>query len=143
LPETYVKTSSTDILLDTSALIAFLQGDGTGDEVRYVLKEGRGIVSAISVYELFAGVRSEARRDQRAQLLALTRVVPVDEPIARRGADLLSSLRRLGITIANEDLLIAATALERAVPILTGDARHFESVPGVRLVIPESGGIRS
>ena len=135
-----MKTSSTDILLDTSALIAFLQGDGTGDEVRYVLKEGRGIVSAISVYELFAGVRSEARRDQRAQLLALTRVVPVDEPIARRGADLLSSLRRLGITIANENLLIAATALERALPILTGDARHFESIPGVRLVIHESGG---
>jgi len=64
----------------------------------------------------------------------------VDEPIARRGADLYSSLRRLGITIANEDLLIAATAPERAVPILTGDARHFESIPGVRLLIPESGG---
>jgi len=138
-----VTTSSTDILLDTSALIAFLQGDGTGDEVRQVLKEGRGIVSAISVYELLAGVWSEARRDQRAQLLALTRVVPVDEPIARRGADLFSSLRRLGITIDNEDLLIAATALERNLSILAGSARHFESIPGVRLVIPESGGIGS
>lgn len=125
-----------DILLDTSALISFLCGGEVGRNVRTILEERRGVISAVSIYELFAGVRSEAHRDQRARLVAFTRVLPIDEAIARRGADLLTALRRRGITVDNEDLFIAATALERNVSVLTENIRHFDAIPDVRLMIP-------
>lgn len=125
-----------DILLDTSALISFLRGGEVGRNVRTILAERRAVISAVSIYELFAGVRSEAHRDQRAQLVALTRVLPVDEAVARRGADLFTALRRRGITVDNEDLFIAATALERNVSVLTENIRHFDAIPDVRLMIP-------
>ncbi|MDA3948224.1 MAG: type II toxin-antitoxin system VapC family toxin [Spirochaeta sp.] len=125
-----------DILLDTSALIAFLRGDGAGHDARKILAQGRAVISAISVYELFAGVRSEVHRGQRIELVALTRVVPLDEPISRRAADLFTALRRRGITVDNEDLIIAATALERGIAVLTENARHFEAIPDVRLALP-------
>jgi len=123
------------VLLDTSALISFLRGDGVGGEVRTILAERRGWISAISVYELFAGVRSETHRAQRERLVSLTRIVPVDEAIGLRGADLFTSLRARGITVDNEDLIIAATAFERDLAILTDNPRHFEAITGVRLVV--------
>jgi predicted nucleic acid-binding protein len=38
--------------------------------------------------------------------------------------------------VDNEDLIIAATALERDVAVLTENARHFEMIPEVRIVVP-------
>jgi predicted nucleic acid-binding protein len=127
-----------DILLDTSALIAFLRGDGTGHDARRILSRRCAVISAISVYELCAGVTSDTHRAQRIELVGLTRVVPVDGSIARRGADLFTALRRRGITVDNEDLIIAATALERDLAVLTENTRHFEMFPEVRLVVPEA-----
>jgi predicted nucleic acid-binding protein len=39
-----------------------------------------------------------------------------------------------GVTIAFEDLLIAATALELAFGVATGNVRHFQVVPGLTVV---------
>jgi predicted nucleic acid-binding protein len=125
------------ILIDTSGLISFLRGDPPGAQVRLLLTEQRGVISAISVYELFAGVRSEKHRGQRSRLVGLTRVLPVDDRIARRGAALFTSLRRQGITVDNEDLIIAATALEQDLALLSGNIRHFEAIPELRLMVPD------
>jgi predicted nucleic acid-binding protein len=38
------------------------------------------------------------------------------------------------VTIAFEDLLIAATALKLGFGVATGNVRHFEAVPGLSLV---------
>jgi predicted nucleic acid-binding protein len=38
--------------------------------------------------------------------------------------------------VDNEDLIIAATALERGIAVLTENARHFEAIPDVRLALP-------
>lgn len=38
------------------------------------------------------------------------------------------------MTIAFEDLLIAATALQLGFGIVTGNVRHFEQVPGLTVV---------
>ena len=39
-----------------------------------------------------------------------------------------------GVTIAFEDLLIAATALQLGFGVVTGNVRHFEVVPGLTVV---------
>jgi predicted nucleic acid-binding protein len=38
------------------------------------------------------------------------------------------------VTIAFEDLLIASTALQLAFGVVTGNIRHFEHIPGLKLV---------
>lgn len=40
----------------------------------------------------------------------------------------------LGVTIAFEDLLIGATALDPGVAVLTSNVRHFEVIPGLAVV---------
>ncbi|MBL8210525.1 MAG: hypothetical protein JNK87_07435, partial [Bryobacterales bacterium] len=39
-----------------------------------------------------------------------------------------------GITIAFEDLLIAATALQMGFGVITDNLRHFQQIPGLRVV---------
>lgn len=128
-------TDGTSVLVDTSALISYLRGDptGGGPEVRYALSHRQVYVSAICVFELLAGVRSEAHRAQRNRLISLARILPVDEAIARRAAELFTSLRRRGVTVDNEDLIVAATALEQDIPVLSGNVRHFDHIPGLHV----------
>lgn len=59
--------------------------------------------------------------------------MPVSEAIAEIFADRRSTLRRRGMPIADLDLLIAATAIEHDLTLLTHNRRHFERVPGLRL----------
>ncbi|MGH2530807.1 MAG: type II toxin-antitoxin system VapC family toxin [Thermomicrobiales bacterium] len=67
------------------------------------------------------------------RLLAGFAVLDVTEPIAERFAELRSLLRWDGNLIPDMDLLIAATALERDLTLLTRNLRHFERVPGLKL----------
>jgi predicted nucleic acid-binding protein len=39
-----------------------------------------------------------------------------------------------GITIAFEDVLIAAAALQLGFAVATGNVRHFEIIPGLRVI---------
>lgn len=43
-------------------------------------------------------------------------------------------MKRIGETRADNDLWIAATALHFDIPLATNNPRHFESVPGLRLL---------
>lgn len=121
------------ILLDTSVLIEFLSDGGRADDVEELIVNAKATISAISAYELLAGVRSVAHIEQRNELITLIHVVPVDRAIAGRAAELYTTLRASGVTIDNEDIMIAATALHLSLPVLTTNIRHFEAIPGLSL----------
>lgn len=40
-------------------------------------------------------------------------------------------MERLGITLGDADLRIAAIALARGLTVVTGNVRHFQRVPGL------------
>ena len=48
--------------------------------------------------------------------------------------DRFSDLRRMYPSLEHEDALIAASALARRMPLLTGNRRHFSVVAGLRLL---------
>jgi predicted nucleic acid-binding protein len=54
-------------------------------------------------------------------------------PIAERFAWLRSALRRQGMLIPDMDLLIAATALEHDLTLVTRNLSHFSRIPELRL----------
>ena len=61
---------------------------------------------------------------------------PVTVATATTAAGVWSDLTRAGTTIGAVDLLIAAAALERERSLATLDIRHFDRVPGLRVVTP-------
>ncbi len=98
-------------------------------------------VSVMTIAELHLGVLmagSDADRARRLQTVAGVEAtfdaLPVDLAVARRYAAIGQEARRLGCKPKVIDLIIAATASTRDVPVYTRD-RDFERIPGVEVVI--------
>jgi predicted nucleic acid-binding protein len=99
------------------------------------------VATSILVYgEVIEHVRGrpdfEARRDDLQALLGEVHPYPLDYSIMERYADLRRRMRPPygGGLIGDVDTLIAATALEHDLTLVTMD-RHFERVPDVKLML--------
>jgi tRNA(fMet)-specific endonuclease VapC len=103
-------------------------------------RPGRSI-SAVTVAGLVHGVARantpEIRDRLRASIDELKRHVPV-HPVTGDTAEIAGQLSgeqaAEGITIPADDLLIGASALEQGYAVVTLNARHFQHVPGLRVV---------
>jgi tRNA(fMet)-specific endonuclease VapC len=99
-------------------------------------------VAAITVAELWHGVERatlahKARRQQYLQrVLAPLAVAPYTELTAHEHARLWAQLEAAGKMIGAYDLIVAATALERGSAVATFNRRHFECVPGLKVIEP-------
>jgi predicted nucleic acid-binding protein len=60
-------------------------------------------------------------------------VLPVDEAVAYRAAEVQASLRPTSQMLDLRDLLIAATALVHGLSICSLNTEHFRRVPGLHL----------
>jgi predicted nucleic acid-binding protein len=108
-------------LLDTSVFIAREQ------ERELSSLPAQVAVSVVTLGELELGVLSaddDELRRRRADTLDLVRAadpLPVSEPVMSRFARLVSDCRREGVRAQVLDALIAATAVEHGLPVVTQD----------------------
>jgi hypothetical protein len=112
------------ILVDSDVLVHHLRGhrrlNAGGDELH---------VSAVTRAELFSGRAGEERRVRR--LLEPMTDLPVDAAIAERAGRL-----RRGTIRRSPDALIAATALQHRLTLITRNLRDFEGIRGLRVRLP-------
>ena len=103
--------------------------------------DGELFVSVVTVGEIERGIRQQRDKDNifaqrladwQAQLLLAyaDRILPITTPIARRWGLLSAELGR-----ADADVLIAATALEHGLTVVTRNERHFAPT-GVPILNP-------
>ena len=121
-------------IVDTSALIAYLRKEPPGEIVFGLLEQEAVIVPAVCVFELLAGVKSERHLQQRYQLLDLSEIAEIDREISEKAAELFTAFRSKGITIDNEDLLVAATSIIHDLPLLTANMKHFRNIKTIDLI---------
>jgi predicted nucleic acid-binding protein len=95
----------------------------------------------VTIVELTHGVQragTEERRQRRQAFVdELIRDVPVHPVMietARIAGRIEGDLAARGATTAFEDLLIAATALQLGFGVVTANVRHFEHIPGLKVV---------
>lgn len=116
-------TSSGAGLLDTSVFIAREDGRPVGE------LPDRVAISVVTIGELQLGVlnaKSGEVRARRADTLSLARAadpIPVSEAVMVTWARLVVDCRTAGIhrAVKLTDALIAATAIERGLPVITQD----------------------
>lgn len=116
-------TTQTAGLLDTSVFIARETGRPLGELPEHVA------VSVVTIGELQLGVLhapDDSSRARRGETLALARTadpIPISEAVMVAWARLVADCRSAGVhrTIKLTDALIAATAIEHGLPIVTQD----------------------
>jgi len=128
-------------VIDTSALVALERGVAGAAGLA---AEETVALPAIVLAEALVGVRladtpirAAERQKKIDTLVDRVAVVPFDEDVAARWADLFSELRNAGATIPSNDLAVAATALHLGFGVLVGPSgeAHFRRVPGLRVEV--------
>jgi tRNA(fMet)-specific endonuclease VapC len=127
-------------LVDTDWVIdAFIGTPESAHVLDRLSDDGLG-VSIISSGELFEGAFGfpdpQARLAQFRVLLNRFTTIPLSDPIMEVFARTRARLRRSGQLIPDMDLLIAATALNHDLTLVTRNRRHFDRIPDLTLYQP-------
>ena len=100
-------------------------------------------IAAITVAELWHGVERadvahKSRREQYLQrVLAPLPVAAYTHQTALEHARIWAQLEAAGKMIGAYDLIVAATAMERGSEVATFNRRHFDCVPGLKVIEPQ------
>lgn len=120
------------MLVDTDVLIWHLRG--YPQATRRLDELGTLTLSAISWLEVLQGMRNKAELVAVKKMLdkRSATLLPVTEAITLRAIELMESLT-LSHGLQMGDALIAATAIEHALPVLTANVKHFGAVQGLKV----------
>jgi predicted nucleic acid-binding protein len=122
---------SARLLIDTDVLIDYLRGQAQA--VAYLEDRAETLlVSAITVAELFAGVREGKERTALSAFLSAFEVVAVDAVIAERAGLFRRDYGRSHST-GLADALIAATAGHVQAQLVTLNRKHFPMLSDVHV----------
>jgi predicted nucleic acid-binding protein len=114
------------LLLDTTVLLDVLRARQNRRSILAELVAGGHLLSttAINIAEVYAGMRpgEEARTEA---FLSSLECYPINGVIARRAGALKSVWARKGRTLSLADMVIAATALEHSLALMTDNRRDF------------------
>lgn len=115
-----------DLLVDTDVFIDHLRGARP-----FVPGDSYVAYSVVTRCELFAGSRTDEGMVRR--LLDPFVEIPIERSIAEHAGRVR---RQLQVTMA--DALIAATALEKDLVLMTRNVRDFSGIPGLRVETPSA-----
>jgi tRNA(fMet)-specific endonuclease VapC len=140
-----VESTLVGLILDSTVVIA---GERRGHTVRQVLEQFKTsygeidvALSVVTIVELTHGIQragTDARRQRRQAFVdELIQDVPVHSvnlETAILAGRIEGAQATRGVTVAFEDLLISATALQLGFGVATSNVRHFQVVPGLTVV---------
>ena len=124
-------------LIDSDWVIDYLAGVPEALELLDRLADERIAISIVTYMEVYQGVeRSDEPKEAERQLASFLESVPllpISPAVARRCASLRETLRRQGRRVNNRalDLLIAATAIEHNLTLVSRNVRDYADVPGL------------
>jgi len=103
----------------------------------YLARYSQLTFSELSYFEILRGLLKKSASAQIAQFeefCSRSLVIPVSRPVLGRAAFLWSSGQRQGIVVDDADLIIAATAIEAGISIVTANPKHFRWIEGLDVI---------
>ena len=118
------------LLFDTDVLIDYLRGHENAASV-IEANHSEAFLSALTVAELFQGVRDGKERLKLTRTLSAFNILPVTQEIAERGGLFSRDFRKShGCGLA--DCLIAATADLQGLTLITLNTKHYPMLEAVK-----------
>ncbi len=123
------------MILDTNALSAV--ADNEAAAVRIFSQAATIELPVIVLGEFRFGIAQSRRRNEYekwlGELIAATRVLPVDDDTAGHYAQIRAELKKAGLPIPSNDLWIAALCRQHRLPVMSQD-QHFDAVQGLKRI---------
>ena len=119
------------LLFDTDVIIDHLRGYQPATHYLLEKKSNSLFVSAITVSELFSGIKTTEEQNNAESILQLLQTIPVDHEIAVIGGRFRKEYKNSHGT-GLMDALIAATALHHEATLITLNTRHFPMVKTIK-----------
>ena len=118
------------MLVDTDVLIWHLRG--YPQATRRLDELDALTLSAVSYLEVLQGMRNRAEHVAVKKMLQhrAATLLPVSKAITQRAIELMESIT-LSHGLQMGDALIAATALDNGLPVLTANVKHFGAIEGM------------
>jgi predicted nucleic acid-binding protein len=115
----------TDYLLDTNIIIqCFRQAKGFLDLLGSLAHDGELYISTVTRLEVIRGMQ-EREHETTYALLNSIEAIDVSAKVADQAGELIRSWRTRGVTLEDMDAIIAATALQHDLALVTTNAKHF------------------
>ena len=128
-----------EVLFDTDTISFFFRNlPKVVAQADKYLKFHKGFTfSVITNFEIVRGlkIKNAQRQLTKFGLIRLqSREINLTDEIIVRAADIYADLYKRGQLVGDADILIAATALENNLPIITNNERHFERITGLQIL---------
>jgi tRNA(fMet)-specific endonuclease VapC len=124
-------------LIDTDWLIDYLKGKSVAGQLLDALAREGIAISLITYGEIMEGIYYGKNPIQQEQsfrdFLRIAPVLPLTTSSMERFAAIRGALRAQGQLIGDADILIAATALDNDLSLVTQNLNHFQRIPKLTL----------
>ena len=126
-------------LLDTDILSHLMRQDRSARAhgLAYLAEHGQFTFSLVTRYEILRGLKVKQAAVQLAafeQFCNVNNVLPMTDAIVVRAAEIYADLRRRGALIGDADILIAATAQDHSLVLVTNNTKHFSNITGLQIL---------
>jgi predicted nucleic acid-binding protein len=121
-------------LVDTNIVVDVTRGSITAADYLDSLA-GAWSISMVTCLELLAGARTQRETNDLDLVLSGYRAIPPNEDITRRAYYLMKSYAR-SHGLQTLDSLIAASALEEGLSLVSKNRKHFQMIGDLQLEVP-------
>lgn len=122
------------MVVDTGIFIEYLRKPEKSKTILASLPNDSSLfVSAVTVYELMMGATTDQKKKDVEILLEGISILPFDEEVSLKAAEIYHNLRRRNLIIEFRDIFIAATAIIFQLPIKTLNKDHFQRIETLEL----------
>jgi predicted nucleic acid-binding protein len=123
------------IVVDTDVIIDFFRDiSPAADVFAELIGSGIAALTAISIFELYAGIEGTKRLRQIETLVQEITVLPLNVIEAAMGGRIYTQLKARGKLIGTHDILIAAICIANDLPLYTKNIAHFSEIKEIRLL---------
>jgi predicted nucleic acid-binding protein len=115
-----------DYLLDSTTIIDYLRDKSGAPELleRFCSEGGLLCCSPVNIVEVYAGMK-DGEKTATDEFLNSLECHEINREIANLAGELKRKYLKKGITLSTPDVLIASTALQKHLILVTNNVKHF------------------
>jgi len=127
------------IFLDTNIISYYFNGNIIIKEklLETIDNDENIYTTVINIYEILKGFRwknNKKKEQQFKEFLKDVIIFTIDDDVINIASDLYSSLRKVGKTIGDADILIAAIVIKNNGTLVSNNTKHYKNIKQLKLI---------